>query len=63
MPKSENDHENTKTRKHESTKKSTIWGSISCFRAFVILRVFGLESSILWQTQLHCVSPRCTEWW
>ncbi len=55
MPKSKNDHENTKVRKRE--KIHELWGSISCFRVFVILRVFGLESSILRQTPLYCVSP------
>ena len=52
MPKSKSDHETTKVRKREKIHDLGVR-----FRGFVILRVFGLESSILRQTQLHCVSP------
>ena len=48
MPKSKTDYENTKVRKREKIHHLGV-----LFRAFVALCVFGLESSILRQTQLH----------
>ena len=51
----------TKTRKYENAKISISTGVcfvFSYFRVFVILCVFELESAVLRQTQLLCVSPR-----
>ena len=53
MPKYKADHETTKVRKREKIHDLGV-----PFGAFVILRVFGLESLTLPQTQLHCLGER-----